>query len=233
MRLGKIFLLASFFLYSCGNGSEVSQPVIAIEDIVTPLPDGEEDNIGYQEEITPVIQALRWYPKNIWQSSWSDSVISKVEELGLSEQEVDLSDLLALNCLGYTMASAKQRRFFWLTLVASVASEESAFNPKTRYYERSLGEWSEGLMQLSISNQWHGEECNELDRFSILDPHTNLKCGVRILSNQLRGGRRRMANRIFPTSSYYWSTLTTPSKKNKVIAFFKQHLKELPFCSDS
>lgn len=230
MRLGKIFLLMMLWLCSCGEDSKNISNTSFLEETKNPSNDNISDSDVSEDEAIPEIQTLRWYPKNIWQRNWSKAVISKVDEVGLSTQEVDIGDLLALNCLGYNVATERQKSFFWLTLIASVASQESAFNPNTRYYERSLGEWSEGLMQLSVSNQWHGEECGELDRQSILDPHANLKCSVRILKNQLVGGRARPANQIFPSRSYYWSTLTVASKKERVITFFKKHLNHLPFC---
>lgn len=219
-----------FVLYSCGKDQQSSM-ISGVGEVSTPTPTNPP---AQQNEIPiPKIETLRWYPKNVWQTSWSKAVVNKVSEMGLGHQEVEVDDLADLGCLGYSNSSERERAMFWLVLVASVASQESAFDPNNRYYERSLGEWSEGLMQLSVSDQSRGEVCRELTSSLILDPQTNLQCAVLILKDQLHGSRTRSANHIFPTRMYYWSTLTRESTKTEVIAFFKKHLDRLKFCSRS
>lgn len=179
----------------------------------------------------PVINGLKWYPQNKWKSEWSEFLYEKIKDMGFSDFNPIDSDLLELDCLGYKNSSPEERAIFWLVLFASMASQESSFDPKMRFWERPLKEWSEGLLQLSVSNYPHGSECL-LDEVSILEPFPNLHCGARIMVNQLNGGTRGRLpkNRIFPKKAYYWSVLTTPKKKLKVINFFKGHKKSLSFC---
>lgn len=238
-----ILLMTGLLLSSCSDENlntdegkiATDQRQVAIPPVSPPAQDNPPANDGVDDddsdESPPQINDLRWYPQNKWKEAWSVALLEKIDDLNLSEFIPDDRDLLALDCYGYKKATAKERSHFWLVLMASIASQESTFNPRLRFWEAPLGEWSEGLMQLSISNSAHGRECI-LNSETILEPKMNLICGARILKNQLNGGTRGQypENRIFPQSPYYWSVLTKPKKKLQVIQFFKGHKKELSFC---
>ncbi len=214
-----IFLpILLFTIFSCGQ-SEDDLPAAPLRGEIL----GEDEGF-------PQILPLKWYPNNRWQRTWSRAVIAKVKELELDLHEVNYWNLYEMDCVGYESATLRERRHFWLVVMAAIASQESAFNPRTRYYEVPLREWSEGLLQLSLSNKGHGSECSQLTRKSILEGKSNLECGLRIMKNQLKGGVNRSSRLLFPPRFYYWSTLTTASKKAKVIAFFKKHRSMLSFC---
>lgn len=182
----------------------------------------------------PRISGLRWYPNNKWDPQWSKAVMSYVERENLNTVNISQSDLNFIGCPGFNRASVAEKNHFWTVFVASISSQESAFNPKTRYWEAPLKEWSEGLLQLSISNRKPSGGCAGINSSTILQPIPNLRCGVTILGRQIRGSARRgrPSGRLFPQPAYYWSTLTNPKAKPKVAEFFKRHLKQLPFCQD-
>jgi hypothetical protein len=252
------FILSLLLLFSCDKDSET--PVGKNEtkkptqtptdpstgDTTPPLPDPNPRRPGPTPPLPdpnprrpippraqiPRISGLRWYPNNKWDPRWSKAVISYAERENLNTVPINSSDLNLIGCPGYNKASVFEKNHFWTVFVASVSSQESAFNPKTRYWEAPLKEWSEGLLQLSVSNRKPSGGCSGINSSTIIQPIPNLRCGITILGRQLRGSARRgrPAGRLFPPRPYYWSTLTHPNKKPKVIAFFKRHLDQLSFC---
>lgn len=229
-----VFLLIQTMssLISCGK--EGAQPFVANgssevddnPDRTTP-PNSEPDLIPI-----PTISELRWYPTR-WQKSWSNDLLKYLEEeTYLPQMNLLEGDLRRLNCLGYNQSAPSERKTFWLVFMAAISSQESAFNPKTRYWEDSLNEWSEGLFQLSISDRKPKGGCSLINRRSILTPRPNIFCALDIMENQVHGFQRRQMPQgtLFPIRPYYWSVLTRPKARMRVIEFFKRHLDELPFC---
>lgn len=199
-----------------------------------PSAPGEPPSSPPRHSKIPTISGLRWYPQNKWNPQWSKALISFVEREGINEVHLNQNDLNTLGCPSYNRSSLREKTHFWTVFLASIASQESAFNPLTRYWEAPLKEWSEGLLQLSVSNQKPSGGCAGINSATILQPIPNLRCGTHIMNRQLRGDSRRgrPAGKLFPTPAYYWSTLTSPAGKSRVIEFFKRHLNQMPFCLD-
>lgn len=136
-------------------------------------------------------------------------------------------------CPGFARAGAPERSRFWSAFFEAVARYESNFDPAARMQEgwadpeTGAPQWSEGLLQLSYSDQQGHPDCG-LDRAqgNILDPEVNLACGVAIL-------RRQLAARgtLFPQGKpYYWSVLTSRKVRPKVEAYLSASARALPFC---
>ncbi len=113
-------------------------------------------------------------------------------------------------------------------LVIAVTYYESGFNPLARMLEYGLGNdpitgkqvMSEGLLQLSYGDQkwapwcqfkYHQDVKLPLAKRSILNPITNMNCGVRIFGNQVA---RKAA--IVASEGAYWSVLKRYHKNQKV-----------------
>lgn len=218
MKRVLLSLLLTLFVFSCGK--EEGVPSI-------------ENNLQAQnnDSQVPNISKLRWYPYT-WKKVWSSELIKYVNETELLNIELEYGDLEKLNCLGYRQANDFEKRHFWLVFMSSISSQESSFNPNTRYYEKPLREWSEGLFQLSLSDKKPNGACAVLNPVSILKPLPNIRCALDIMEIQLKGNKRngRSAGRLLPDRLFYWSVLTRPETQEKLIAFFKRHLEELPFC---
>lgn len=197
-------------------------------------PDGNQDTPNPSTPPVPRISKLRWYPQYIWKNEWSKAMIAFVEDTTLTDVPLLQSDLNLLGCPNYNRASAFEKNQFWIVMMASISAIESAFNPQTRYYEAPLNEWSEGLLQLSISNRKPSGGCAGINSRTILQPLPNLRCGLDIMERQIQGNQKRGRKRgsLFPNPAYYWSTLTNPKTRPKVIEFFGRHLNQLKFCLD-
>jgi hypothetical protein len=162
-----------------------------------------------------------------WKRSWSAQVGSSIDDHStelIDEADIPYADLEALNCLGYTDASEEDKKRFWALFFSSISLYETDFNPNTRYWERGLNVWSEGLFQLSVSTGRYHSGCEHLSEENILDPFDNIDCAVAVMRNQMR-----VRGSLFPSRAYYWSVLTS-TKKYKVQSFFKSQMSELSFC---
>lgn len=228
-------LILLSFIVGCGGKESAPgiqlNPRVSDQDTSNPQTPPSPTPIPDQDNGPPKISELRWYPHS-WEGRWSKAMMSYLDETSLIDLHINEQDLERLSCAGYKGASREDRKHFWIVFMASISSQESAFNPRTRYYERQLGEWSEGLFQLSVSNRKPKGGCSLIDKETILRPLPNIYCALDIMENQIRGSRRyqRPTGRLFPTTPYYWSVLTRMPAKGKVIEFFKRHLDDLPFC---
>jgi len=223
MKIKKKFIYLFILLVnsSCGDSKDALLGPIERESSL----DGQSSNP------TVRIKKLRWYNTQ-WKESWTHSLRTTIETSSIESIRLSFSDLKRLKCSSYNSLAARQKQDFWIIFIASIAASESGFNPKLRTYEPSLKEYSQGLLQLSLSDRPSHPNCRALTRESILKPRPNLHCGLGILIRQLRGSKRfRLPpGTLFPKKPYYWSVLTKSSSQIKVIDFFKLHLSQLSFC---
>lgn len=126
-------------------------------------------------------------------------------------------------CPNYQNLSQGQREAFWTQFVGSVEKPESNCSPTNRYLE-SNGQWSEGLLQLSVgdSARGHSGACN-LTSSNIVDAKTNITCGVAIMDglapNGITNGNKGM--------DAYWSTLRSSSKS---VSAINAQMSSFPGC---
>jgi hypothetical protein len=128
---------------------------------------------------------------------------------------------------GYSTLSQQLRKKFWAELLIAMAKFESSWNPKEPFLEHD-GQWSIGLLQLSIGDQnnYHLEPRVEHEE-ELQDPFINLRWGVQIFThllvrdgvvalgsngNDARGGAR------------YWSVLRVGHKVDQIKALTKKNL---------
>lgn len=227
--------LSLFLTFSCGKSKGEDFSNVAADgpqDPSEPVSDGDNQGDAPREPLPlPKISPLRWY-SSTWNHDWSLFLYKAIDKTLIRRIPLKEEDLRTLDCLGYYEATKHEKSLFWITFLASIASQESAFNPRTRYYEDPLNEWSEGLLQLSLSDRKAYNGCSPINGDTILEPLTNLRCGLSILETQVIGLPRRghPTGSLFPNRYFYWSVLTRASSQLKFIEFFKRHLKDLPFC---
>lgn len=189
----------------------------------------------------PKSEALLWERGDPQRGLWSNFVFA------LFRQEVrhvltEVQDM-EIFCPRYPSLSEDQKINVWGMLVSSIVKFESQFNPAERVLEPGMGTdvitklpvYSEGLMQLSYQDITRWRFCRfdwERDRYlhstdprrTILDPYTNLECGVRILADQITRKKR-----IILSSQAYWSVLNAGSAYHK-ISQIAADVKSLSFC---
>jgi len=222
----------------------VQKPTISKPDIGGDDPVGDDvivcNELDENEMKMPVIKDA-W--KRKWPEVWSQAILDTFEndKLGLlidDNTAIRESDLEKIDCVGFKFALPVERKYFWVSMLAAIAYEESSYNPDEDYHE-SDGTISAGLLQ--IDKTAANRNCSSFTdkTYSASDmykPHENLECGLYMMRNQLNGGktgkRPSIKNHLFITDSYafYWSVLTS-TKRFKVMQHFKDNASTLGFCS--
>lgn len=228
----KYFFFIFFIIaFSCSKNSTDSNQN-SIDDSL--LKENELNEQNNETEISyAIIRKPKWFKYN-WQPQWNDYIAEALDNFGahlLYDQFViRKKDLEALECTGFETATDKERKKFFALLFAAISSKESAFNPNTRYWEKTMNKYSEGLLQLSVDDRTRHPHCPLTDK-NILSPKINLTCGLSIMIDQLRRRYEEGSNGVlFPKKSYYWLVLTADTKY-EVQNFFKLYAKEFfNFC---
>jgi hypothetical protein len=216
----RLVILSLLLCISCGKGNLPSLDYTSPDD-------------GHQTPVEAKPFEVVGDYKSLWPSSWSSIVMAALNDQNSSLLRIDVldSDLERLECKNYNQFTRKDKVTFWTLFISSISHFESNFNPNTRYWESSLGKYSEGLLQLSTDDSNYHDFCN-LNSSTILNPKENLTCGVSILDKQVRGGLSRVEGTLFPRRYYYWSVLTRESMIQKVTNFFKKKSAALlPGCN--
>jgi hypothetical protein len=150
----------------------------------------------------------------------------------------------------YDRLGTQDRINFWVQLIAAMTKYESGFNPASRMVETTMSidpvtgkqTASEGLLQLSYSDGRNyqnvvAEGVCDFDynkdkpypvtdlRRTILDPKTNLTCGIGILNRQVQRDHL-----IAESKNAYWAVIKTDRSSNK-LSEIRAITKALSFCN--
>lgn len=100
---------------------------------------------------------------------------------------------------------------YWQSVVKAICFAESNFNPRERFFERSMGYYSEGLMQLSYEDcKAYGYHLNK-SKEDIFDVEKNIHLGMIILNRLVRRHRKFIFN-----DGNYWAVLQPKNKRHQV-----------------
>jgi hypothetical protein len=110
---------------------------------------------------------------------------------------------------------------FWQSVVKAICFAESSFNPRERFFETSMGYFSEGLMQLSY------EDCKayhfplDKSKNEIFSIEKNVTLGLIILDKLVQNHGKFIFN-----SGNYWAVLQPKNKRHQVfLDKFNQYQK--------
>lgn len=188
-----------------------------------------------------------WEGKHPDAANWTRYAQEAIERYGDSmiKGAQDIQDF----CPMYDRLGHQDKTNFWVELLAAMTKFESSFKPTMRYTESTMGTdpvtgkqvVSEGLLQLSYQDErsyrsvlpagvcdFDFESDSKLAitdvRRTILDPKTNLICGIGILNRQIdRYGKIAIA------SGAYWAVIKSNSKYSKLTEI-RQITRNLSFC---
>ena len=202
--------------------------------------------------VKPPVIPFSFYPL-IWEKKvdaskdWSTMIynVIKKEEPFLLGQNV--ADDIEIFCPAYRKLSEDSRLNFWGQFFAALAYHESGWSPVSRMVEKNFTSKdsvtkmqvvSEGLLQLSYQDEKsYGFDCGfdwnkdkELaakdPKKTILDPYNNLRCGIKIMSAQLKRLRSITLSR-----NVYWAVLKTGGANTK-IAEISRKTRTLKICQN-
>jgi hypothetical protein len=213
-----VFFVASWIVFGC-SGTRLAQQ--APQPQVEPAPP------------TPIAEKKDELGVPSWDPAW-DATIEK----SLPPEMLSNSEARAVKpfCPQFQQMSEADRRVFWAYVFQALAGAEAGLKPTTdvRHTEPEVAVKdsvtnrmvrSEGLLQLTYEDSdrygcafdWDKDkQLPEKDpQKTILQPENNLKCGIRIMTNQLIDKHKPLA-----TGSSYWSTLRPGTLSYRV--FVKQ-----------
>lgn len=186
-------------------------------------------------------EPLSWEATRSEGKVWSEYVFKVIREEAFTD--LDKAIDVEIFCPNYDNLSKDQRINFWGGLVSGITKFESGYSPTMRYQESTMGRdpitgnpvYSEGLLQLSYQDvQWAtycefnwavDKKLSSKDaKKTIFDPKKNLRCGIKILADQVRRKKE-----ILLQSGVYWAVIREGGSYEKIdqIAAIT---KKLTFC---
>lgn len=151
---------------------------------------------------------------------WSVALADEIETFW-----ADLSTATDMNqlCTLYDTLDERNKKQAWGELMVAVSYFESAWDPSTRYFEKTMGYYSEGLFQLSVvDEEW--AKCG-LTQDNILFPIPNIKCAVAIMARQIRKKHEVLLNK-----GMYWAVIREGGKYQKIDAIKSRIENSIPHC---
>lgn len=192
------------------------------------------------------VQIQSYKKKYSWHDEWSSTIISElkkdeylVDETSMLNLKIDEEDLTELMCPGYNSATLEEKSDFWVVFFSSLVRAESGFNEKARS-SMSRGHRSYGLLQLAPKTA--ETQCGMSSPMSsVLNPKENLRCGLKLMSWQLRGAptvsgkklRPDLVGQIFGKHMFQWGPLRQNDLRGRKLltTWFKKHIDQLKFCA--
>ncbi|WP_027059896.1 hypothetical protein [Mesorhizobium loti] len=145
----------------------------------------------------------------------SKTVTRKVTALIDAEQKLTALEPadIAVFCPGYALQDRQGRAVFWRTMIVALAGAESVNNSTAAYWEEDQGQYSIGLLQLSLADEGR-YRCGFSSEVDITDPDRNLACGIKVVTmlvgadGMIGGG----AGHEMKGAGAYWQNLRQPSQ---------------------
>lgn len=127
-------------------------------------------------------------------------------------------------CPNYPVLLTPQKKEVWAEIFVAISYYESAWKPDTRYFEKTMGYYSEGLFQLSVVDEkW--AQCG-LTKANILQPEPNIKCAVDIMARQVL-----RHTEILLHKNVYWAVIKEGGKFQKINEIKKMVAKNATMCN--
>lgn len=139
-------------------------------------------------------------------------VIKRIDEVTLSELRTASVSIGGPIIPRYENLLKNRNDFkYWQAVVKAICFAESNFNPRERFFEDSMGYYSEGLMQLSYEDcRAYGFPLNKIKN-EIFDIEKNIQLGMIILDRLVKNHGKFIFN-----SGNYWAVLQPKNKRHSV-----------------
>lgn len=198
-------------------GQKTWKALFGITDGVTPQPSPTPTPPPI-EIPTGEAPALSW--DNSTRKEWSKFVYGLI--VGELWKEYSQATDGKRLCKNYDSLTKEQKAWVISEFWVQVMKKESAWVPTERYYEKTMGYYSEGLTMVSYPDQLWSPFCkfdkaadSKLSatdpRRTILDPYINMDCGMRIMGKQITEKKKF----IFGPAQY-WAVIKENGKYQKI-----------------
>ncbi len=173
-----------------------------------------------------------WTGKHADVDDWNQYVFDGLDTFGGNLMSVTPKDISQF-CPKYSNLNLKNKKYFWISLIAAMSRFESNFNPQASFREGftdSRGKYvvSRGLLQLSYESA-RGYGCPISKSNDLHIPKINLECTIRILDRWI--GRDSHISAKWSGSwkggARYWSVL----RKRSTLSSIKAKTSSLGVCN--
>lgn len=164
---------------------------------------------------TPV--KVRWDTEER-SARWTKAAMTALDSHGAPLVEM-VPDDIDQYCPGYPEASERQRKAFWLNLIASLSYYESTWRPDV---SGGGGRWH-GLLQISPATA-QGYGCEASDASELKDGALNVACGIRIMAETVP--RDDVISQGMRGIAADWGPFHQERKRNGI----KAYTRKLPYC---
>ena len=231
----KAALCSMLFLTSCGKFQVKTSP---------PLSEIKIEMIEVKANISE-FEPLAWESNKNKRAEWSKMIYSVIENEEASLLNDGVAEDILTFCPRYATLKPAQRLNFWGQFFVALAEPESGWDSaqSTLETKKSFAAVdsvtlkpvrSEGLLQLSYQDEknlrlncgfnWNRDQNLDPDdsRKTIFHPYLNLRCGIKIMSRQLKNRKSITLN-----NNVYWSVLRTTDHQHTInqIATMTKSLK--------
>lgn len=209
-----------------------------INDPFVPLPPDNSDPSSPSYKMVPLAWETSEHPERTLWSQYLQKIILQ-DWNSLLTGANDITNF----CPSYENLDNNQKTNVWAQLFVAVTKYESNYDPTSRMQEPSMGTdpvtgksvYSEGLLQLSYQDSEWATWCKfdwSKDKYlsptdprkTILNPYTNLACGVGIMAKQIEN-----KGNIVVSSGVYWAVLKSEGMYNQ-ISDIQAIVKSLSLC---
>lgn len=219
-----IWLLVLLIAQSCSHMLQVPiEPVPSPSALPSPIPS--------HLPIIPPVPSVSVVPALSWDTDpkrkeWSAFLYKSLnsELFGAYNSAQDNERF----CPKFKSLTKEQKAHVWSEMWVWIAYHESGWKPGTKYFEKTMGYYSEGLLQLSYIDKDWAPYCKfprkQDAQESILDPIINLDCGLKIMREQIK-----KKGKIIVSSGVYWAVIKEGGGYQKIDAITAK-TKALSFC---
>lgn len=146
------------------------------------------------------------YLKNLFKKK---NVLPAAAPIDSSAIEKQIDEIVWKNISKHKNICSFKNLKYWQSLIKAVCFAESNFNPRETYFEKTMGYYSCGLMQLSVQDSQFYPFV--LTDENIFDVEKNITSGLIILNRLMQ----KYGNPIFDNGNY-WSTLQPKNKRHQI-----------------
>lgn len=170
-----------------------------------------------------VYSVLSWEVPSGERAAWSKTLIDAIEE---NFTDLNAAKDVSKFCPNYVMLDKNKKINAWGEFFVAIALYESGFNPKTDYFEKTMGYNSSGLFQLSYEDESWIKCGFDRKAKNIHDPHVNTRCAVKIMARQVR-----LKQKVFVDKGVYWAVIKPNGKFQKIKQITDRVSKSASFCN--
>lgn len=169
-----------------------------------------------------IVVKLSWETPKEDRTTWSKALLKSIDD---NYATLKTAKDVVKFCPKATALTEDQVKKAWAELFVAMALHESAFNPKTDYFEKTMGYYSRGLYQLSYEDESWAKCGLDKKTGNIYKPEVNISCAVKIMARQVKSKQA-----VFVSKGVYWAVIKPDGKYQKIPEIISRLKKNVGYC---